>query len=160
MLADFAKSSYTVKDVPAADFIKAYADHLRKNDKVDIPKWFDYVKTGVGRELPPSDSDWLYIRIAALARKVYLRNHIGVGTLKHIYGGKKRFGVRRPHHITGSGKIIRWGLQQLEKLDIVKKDKKSEMKKFSRVITEPGQRDLNRIANQVGQLKYKKAGAQ
>ena len=38
MLADFPKDSYTVKDVPAQDFIKAYADHLKKNDKVDIPK--------------------------------------------------------------------------------------------------------------------------
>ena len=38
MLADFPKESYTVKDVPAADFVKAYADHLKKTDKVDIPK--------------------------------------------------------------------------------------------------------------------------
>ena len=38
MLADFPKDSYTVKDVPASDFVKAYADHLKKTDKVDIPK--------------------------------------------------------------------------------------------------------------------------
>ena len=79
MLADFPKESYTVKDVPASDFVKAYADHLKKTDKVDIPKvimmkiyiefiifflqWIDYVKTGIGRELAPTDQDWLYIRI-------------------------------------------------------------------------------------------------
>jgi len=156
MLADYPKDSYTVKDVAAADFIKAYADHLKKTDKVEIPKWLDFVKTCVGRELSPTDPDWLYIRIAAVARKIYLRGHVGVGTLKHIYGGKKRYGVRRPHHVTGSGKIIRYALQQLEKLDVVKKDKKSALKRLSRIITERGQKDLDIIANQIGKAKYKK----
>ncbi len=64
--------------------------------------------------MAPLDADWLYIRAAALARKVYLRGHLGVGTLQHIYGGKQRFGVRRNHHETSSGKIIRYCLQQLE----------------------------------------------
>ena len=66
--------------------------------------------------MAPLDADWLYIRAAALARKVYLRGHLGVGTLQHIYGGKQRFGVRRNHHETSSGKIIRYCLQQLEVL--------------------------------------------
>ena len=64
--------------------------------------------------MAPLDADWLYIRAAALARKVYLRGHLGVSTLQHIYGGKQRFGVRRNHHETSSGKIIRYCLQQLE----------------------------------------------
>ena len=96
------------------------------------------------------------IYVAAIARKVYLRGHIGVGTLKHFFGSKKRYGVRRPHHIQGSTKIIRYSLQQLEKLDIVKKDKKSENKKLSRVVTPKGQKDLDIIANAIGKSKYKK----
>jgi len=156
MIADFPKTNYTVKDVAAQDFIRAYADYLKKTDKIEVPKWLDFVKTATGRELAPLESDWLYVRIAAIARKVYLKGHVGVGTLKHIYGSKKRFGVRKPHHITASGKIIRYALQALEKLDVVKKDKKSALKRLSRVITERGQKDLDVIANQIGKAKYKK----
>ena len=31
--------------------------------------------------MPPQNEDWVYIRVAALARKVFLRGHIGVSTL-------------------------------------------------------------------------------
>jgi len=37
MLALQDNVSFTVKDVPAGDFIKAYAAFLKKNDKVEIP---------------------------------------------------------------------------------------------------------------------------
>ena len=37
MLANSEKSCFTVKDVPAGDFIKAYADFLKKNDKIKLP---------------------------------------------------------------------------------------------------------------------------
>lgn len=36
-MANQTQSFYTVKDVPAADFIKAYAEYLKKNDKIKIP---------------------------------------------------------------------------------------------------------------------------
>ena len=71
--------------------------------------------------MAPLDADWLYIRAAALARKVYLRGHLGVSTLQHIYGGKQRFGVRRNHHENSSGKIIRYCLQQLEVIKLIPK---------------------------------------
>jgi small subunit ribosomal protein S19e len=80
--------SHTVKDVPADDFIQAYAEYLKKNKKLIVPKWSDFVKTGKGKEIAPMNPDWLYIRCAAVARKVYLRGHLGVGTMQHIYGAK------------------------------------------------------------------------
>jgi len=84
-----------------------------------------------------------------------LRAHIGVGTLKHIYGHNKRNGCRRRHHSTGAGKIIRFSLQQLEQLGVVAKDKKCLEKKWSRVITPQGQKDLDIIANNIGKEIYK-----
>lgn len=36
-MANTTQSFYTVKDVPAQDFIKAYAEFLKKNDKIKIP---------------------------------------------------------------------------------------------------------------------------
>jgi ribosomal protein S19E (S16A) len=88
-----------------------------------------------------------------------LRAHIGVGTLKHIYGSNKRNGVRRRHHQAGAGKVIRWSLQRLEELGILAKDKKSSEKKWSRVITKNGQKELDVIANNIGKDIYKKAAA-
>lgn len=37
---------YTVKDVVAQNFIQAYANHLKKRGKFQVPKWADLVKTG------------------------------------------------------------------------------------------------------------------
>ena len=53
---------------------------------------------------------FVLIFIAALARKVYLRHNIGVGSLKHIFGGKWRRGVRTPRHGSASKKVIRYCL--------------------------------------------------
>ena len=63
----------TVKDVASHDFVIAYAAHLKRIGKIEVPKWADLVKTGTTRELAPYDPDWYYIRAAAIARRVYLR---------------------------------------------------------------------------------------
>ncbi len=36
----------SVRDVSAAKFIVAYAAHLKKSNKLNIPEWVDIVKTG------------------------------------------------------------------------------------------------------------------
>jgi small subunit ribosomal protein S19e len=84
-----ASEPRTVKDVPADAFIQAYADYLKKTDKLEIPAWIDYAKTGANRELPPFDKDWLYTRTASIARKVYLIPNIGLTGFRRIYGGPK-----------------------------------------------------------------------
>lgn len=57
--------------------------------------------------------------------------------MSHIYGQKYRVSSRTPRHEHASLKIIRWGLQQLEKQKIIKKDKKGDALKInSRVISE------------------------
>jgi small subunit ribosomal protein S19e len=35
----------TLRDVSAAEFIKAYAAHLKKGGKIQLPEWVDVVKT-------------------------------------------------------------------------------------------------------------------
>jgi small subunit ribosomal protein S19e len=62
----------------------------------------------------------------------------------------------RRHHATGSGKIIRYCMQQLEKVGVVKRDKKHDLKKLSRFVTKEGQTDLNRIATQVALESFNK----
>src|ERR1700685_2927999 len=43
-------------------FITAYASHLKRSGKLEVPTWVDIVKTGSFKELAPYDPDWYYIR--------------------------------------------------------------------------------------------------
>lgn len=118
------KQGVNVKDVPAARFVAAFAAHLKKSGKIELPKWVDTVKTGTHKELSPYNPDWYYVRAASIARKLYLRGGIGIGTFKKIYGGPKAIGCRRQHFTEASGSIIRSILANLEKMGLVEKDKK------------------------------------
>jgi len=90
------------------------------------------------KDLAPHSDDWLYVRAAALARRVYLTGHVGVGRLTHLMGAKARNGVARNHHGRAGSKIIRFCLQELERIGVVKKDKKHDLRKKSRVISSQG----------------------
>jgi len=46
----------------AEAFITAYASHLKRSGKIDVPIWADIVKTGSYKELGPYDPDWFYVR--------------------------------------------------------------------------------------------------
>ena len=50
--------SATVRDVKPADFIAAYAAHLKRTGLIELPKWIDYMKTGFHKELTPYDPDF------------------------------------------------------------------------------------------------------
>jgi small subunit ribosomal protein S19e len=50
----------------AEAFIVAYASHLKRSGKLEVPTWVDIVKTGSFKELAPYDPDWYYVRAGAL----------------------------------------------------------------------------------------------
>jgi len=138
------RSGVCVKDVSAHEFVVAYGQYLKRTGKIEVPKWADLVKTGTLKELAPYDPDWFYYRTASIARKVYLRNGLGVGMLRNLYGGRKSRGTRPHHHGVGSGSIARAALQQLEQLKVVENTVTG-----GRKITKVGQQDLDRIAGQI-----------
>mmetsp|Transcript_76280 Transcript_76280/g.120443 ORF Transcript_76280/g.120443 Transcript_76280/m.120443 type:complete len:161 (-) Transcript_76280:56-538(-) len=138
----------TVKDVEAAQFITAFAQHLKRQGRFEIPKWADVVKTGRRKELPPSDPDWLYVRTASIVRKIYIRGGSGVGAFTKVYGGQQRRGTCTKVFATGSGKIIRYILQQLEEMGLVEQDEEG-----GRKITKEGQRELDTVAVQAAQTE-------
>jgi small subunit ribosomal protein S19e len=153
MLGETNKSGFcTVKELPAEVFVRGYAEYLKKNNMLQMPGWVDLVKTGKGKELAPFDPDWLYIRVAALARKVFLRPRLGVQLLRRLYGGSERRGTVRPKFCKASGGILRWALKQLENLKVIRKIKKESEKQYdelkinSRVMSNDGIKNLNRIA--------------
>lgn len=46
MLGEQKQTFFTVKDVPAKEFIEAFANYLKKNNFIERPSWIDIVKTG------------------------------------------------------------------------------------------------------------------
>jgi len=139
--ATMAAAPKTVRDVPAQQFVVAYAQYLRSTGKVDVPTWADMVKTATWKELGPYDPDWYYIRCASMARHVYLKGGLGVGKFKHIYGGPSRRGTCPSHHKASSGSVARSCLKQLTRMGIIELHESG-----GRQITPSGQRDLDRIA--------------
>merc|ERR1719476_463407 len=138
----------TVKDVEPAKFIAAFAQHLKRQGRFEIPKWADVVKTSKAKELPPSDPDWLYTRTASMVRKIYIRGGTGVGGFRKVYGGQFRRGACTNVFCKSSGKIARYILQQLEEMGLVEQEENG-----GRKITKEGQRELDTVAVQAAEVE-------
>mmetsp|Transcript_11964 Transcript_11964/g.18049 ORF Transcript_11964/g.18049 Transcript_11964/m.18049 type:complete len:161 (+) Transcript_11964:75-557(+) len=138
----------SVKDVEADKFITAFAQHLKRQGRFEIPKWADVVKTAKFKELPPNDPDWLYVRTASMVRKIYIRGGVGVGAFTKIYGGQHRRGVMTNTFARSSGKVARYILQQLEEMGLVEQDENG-----GRKITKEGQRELDTVAVQAAEVE-------
>lgn len=109
---------------------------------------------------------------ASTARHLYLRGGVGVGSMIKVYGGRQRNGVCPAHFSVGSRNVARKILQALEGLKMVEKDPNGWEREGTlcltpwcdlnngwmwffcadsgRRLTPQGQRDLDRIAGQVG----------
>lgn len=138
-----AATGCTVKDVPAAEFINTYAMYLKRLGQVELPTWVDTVKTSSARELAPNDQDWFYVRIASIARKIYIHGGIGVGEFRKTYGARKRRGMKPSRSSKASGGIIRKALMQLERLGVVEQDPRG-----GRRLTRKGQAEMDTQATQ------------
>lgn len=133
-----------VRDISADEFIAAYASHLKRSGKLEVPIWSDLVKTGSFKEQAPYDPDWYYIRAAAVARHIYLRKQVGIGALAKLHGGRNRRGNRPSHHRDASTNIQRKICQSLEKIGVLELGADG-----GRRISQDGVRDLDRIATAV-----------
>merc|ERR1712224_445352 len=140
----------TVKDVPAKEFIEAFARHLKKGNKIKMPEWVTYYKTACFKDLAPYDPDWLYIRTASIAYQLYMRGKVGVNTLRKHYSGKHRRGTCTEHSRLSSGKCIRYALQQLEAAGLVGKvTYEGDDSVLGKMLTKKGTTDMDRIASQI-----------
>jgi len=147
----------TFYDVPADILNPALAGKLSEIDAISRPQWADFVKTGIHRERPPTQSNWWELRCAALLRKVGREGPIGVNALAQAYGGKKNNGSNPTTPAMGSRHIIRTALQQLNEAGLISmKETKTvqsvdgDQKLYSgRVITSAGQKLLDEVAHMV-----------
>ncbi len=137
----------TIYDVDTNELILLAGKKLKQDKIVAPPTWASFVKTGVHKERPPVDSDWWYVRSAAILRTVYKQGPIGVSKLRTKFGGRQNTGYKPEHHYKGSGNIARKILQQLEKSAFVKNEQKGQHK--GRVITPKGKSFLDKIATEM-----------
>jgi len=134
----------TLQDVPTESLIMKVATELEKIEQIKPPEWATYAKTGVHKERPPTQDNWWYIRTAAVLRKVYINNNLGVSKLRKVYGGRKNLGHQPEHKRLASGAIIRKVLQQIEAAGFVKSEKGK-----GRVITPKGQSFMDKQAKEL-----------
>ena len=132
----------TIYDTNTQELIKKAANALK--EKIKAPEWSMFVKTGVAKERPPVDRDWWYMRAASILRKIYLFGPIGTNKLRVKYSSRKNRGYVPEKTFSGSGKIIRVILQQLEKEELLKKAEKGVHK--GRIITPKGKSFLDKLA--------------
>lgn len=134
-------------DVPANELIEKISEKLKQINEIKPPEWAAFVKTGRYKERPPFKEDWWYVRAASVLRTIYKLGPIGVSKLRRRYGGKKNRGVKPERFYKGSGSIIRKILQQLEKAELVKKEKKKIHK--GRILTAKGKSLLDKTASEL-----------
>lgn len=132
----------TVKDIPAAKFITALAAHFKNSGKYELPAWHDIVKTSSAKELSPTDADWYYMRLASVARRIYINGGVGVVQLTKHYGSSGKFYTRPSHFVHAARSPIRTALKSLEKTKLIAKKEGVN----GRFITSAGRRELDAFA--------------
>lgn len=132
-----------VRDVPADKFISKLKEELKKVKEVKPLEWSKFVKSGAHRERPPEQLDFWYVRAASILRRIYLNGPVGTNRLRTFYGGRKRRGHKPAKFMRSGGSIIRKILSQLEKAELVEKNKKG------RKISNKGKKFLDKIAREV-----------
>ena len=133
----------SIRDVDSKKLVDIAAEQLK--EKIKMPQWAVYVKTGVNRERPPESKDWWYVRGASIMRRLYVDSPVGVSRLRTRYGGLHRRGHKPAHFARGGGKIIRTLLTDLEKAGLVAKQKKGNVV-IGRVLTKEGIKLVNAAA--------------
>ncbi len=132
----------SIYDVDTSKLIDEAAKKLKEVMKAP-PIYITYVKSGAGRERPPKDPDFWYIRSASILRQVYVNGPVGISRLRLRYGNRKEHVIHKKHSVRASGSIIQDSLKALEELNYVKKTKKG------REITASGRSFMDKISNSI-----------
>ncbi|BAB59149.1 ribosomal protein small subunit S19 [Thermoplasma volcanium GSS1] len=114
----------SVKYVPSDMLINYVSGKLKEEKKIKEPNWVKFVKTGVSKEKPPLQDDWIYVRAASMLRKLYINGYLGISRMSSEYGGKVDRGSKRYHAASGSRSITRFLFHELESAGLVQKTQK------------------------------------
>nr|WP_287849198.1 40S ribosomal protein S19 [Methanothrix sp.] len=91
--------------------IAATALELKAAGKVQPPVWAEFAKTGVNREMPPTNPDWWFVRSASILRRIgsipaqnLLRRKEAQGSGHWNLRQGQRFGGKRIPAAAGEGR--------------------------------------------------------
>jgi small subunit ribosomal protein S19e len=134
----------TAFDVPASRLIPKIAEELKKLETIKPPEWAAFVKTGRHREKSPVDDAWWYTRSAAVLRKLYVEGPMGSTRLAAAYGGRADRGSKPNKAVRGSRSISRVTVQQLEKSQLIQKDRDG-----GRAVSSKGRKLVDNLSTQI-----------
>jgi small subunit ribosomal protein S19e len=135
----------TVYDVPADKLIAETAKDLKENQKLEMPKWAELVKTGTHKERRPHDENWWFVRAASMLRRIYIDGPVGVQRLRTFYGGRKNRGHKPEQFRRASGKILRTILKDLDAKGL------TESSRGGRKMSVKGQSYLDKLSSVIAQ---------
>jgi len=135
----------SVREVDAQKFNVMLKEELKNVKEIIPPAWSPFVKSGAHRERIPQQDDFWYVRSAAVLRRFYLDNSVGVERLRSYFGGKKRRGHKPAHFRKSSGNILRKIVQQLEASGLLEKNSD----KRGRKLTAQGRKLMDKVAYEV-----------
>ncbi len=124
---------------------------VKLKGKLVPPNWASYVKTGHGKQRPPINQDWWYVRAAAVLLSVQKLGPVGVSKLSVKYGGRKNKGMQPEKFANASRNILRKILQQLESLGYIKQAVKDVHK--GRIVTTSGVKFINDCSKEAAVVK-------
>lgn len=128
--------------VAPGQYIPALANELKRH--LSMPEWAFFVKTGHGKERPPQQADWFFLRAAAILRTIAAHGPIGTQKLRLKFGNRKNRGFKPEHFAKAGGSVIREILQQLDKAGFTKAELKAQRK--GRFVTPQGQSLMDKVA--------------
>ena len=134
-----------VRDVEPAELNARVARELES--MIQQPEWSLFVKTGTGKERPPEQKNWYYVRGAGMLRRLYVDGPVGVQRLRTHYGSAKNLGHQPTHFRRGSGKVLGVVLQGLERAGLVEKAAKPLK---GRQLSKAGKKFLDTVARSIG----------
>jgi small subunit ribosomal protein S19e len=134
----------TAYDVPAERLIPKLAEELKRIETIAPPEWAAFVKTGRHREKSPVNNDWWHTRTAAVLRKIYIDGPVGTTRLAAMFGGRADRGSKPNKAVRGSRSISRMTVQQLEKSQLVQKQKDG-----GRVVTAKARKMIDLASTQI-----------
>src|SRR5690606_15707809 len=80
------------KEIDSQLVIVGIAEKIK--GKIIAPEWAAFVKTGHGKQRPPTNDNWWHIRAASILMKIEKLGPIGVNKLSVKYGHRKNRGVK------------------------------------------------------------------
>lgn len=98
-----------IHDVPSSALIEKVANYFKSSgEKIKPPEWSAHVKTGSHVERVPQNPDWWYVRCAALYRKIYIEEPVGVSGLEKCMVGENGEVLNQP--ISGEPAVQSYGM--------------------------------------------------